>query len=230
MSRAAILALVADLLAQGVSRVSPAQIDRAVGLALVRYDQDRPRTVVEDVAGGGTTLPLPTAWVPGVSALRGIETPPDHLPPADLDADAWMLYQAPDSEQIRLAAALPAGQLARLAYTVPHVLTDGECTVPVGHHEAFACYAAAVLCEQIATSYADNAEATIAADRVDQTSPAREWSIRARSYRTRYFASLGIASSGGQEAARPQPAGTVAQMDLAPSWSRSARGRWMGRR
>lgn len=230
MSFAAILDTVRDLLAQGVHRVQPDQIDRALGLTLARYDLDRPRTIVEDVPGAGAVLPLPAGWVPGLSAVRGIETPVGNLPPADLDPDAWMLYEAPEGVQLRLASALPAGQVARVSYTAPHQLDADICTVSRAHVEPFACYTAAILCEQIATSYADNADATIAADRVDHTSPAREWSMRARSYRTRYFASLGISSEGGQEAARPQPAGTVAHMDFEPSWSRPGRGRWVGNR
>jgi len=219
MSRELILDLVADLIAQGAGRVSPDSRERALGLALLRYDMDRPRVMVEDVtATGGRVLPWPLGWDAARSVLRSIESPVDRFPPVELAADQWSVYRGTTGRELRLAVALPAGQDARLAFTVPHVLTDDECTVPIEHAEALACYAAGTLCEQIATQHADNADATISADRVDQSSPAREWGRRANSLRNRYFAVLGISASGGTPAAKPVPASAVADMDLSPSF------------
>lgn len=221
MSRALILALVGDLLAQGAQRVTPEAQGRALGLALMRYDIDRPRVVIEDVAATGTrVLPWPVGWNAESSRLLSIETPVGQVPPAELETGQWSIYRTPSGAEIHLAQALPAGQAARLALTVPHVLTDTECTIAVEHIEAVACYAAGTLCEQIAASHADNMDATIAADRVDQTSPAREWGRRANSLRNRYFAALGIAASGGTQNAKPVPASAVADLDLAPSFGK----------
>ncbi|MFN3987585.1 MAG: hypothetical protein ACK4KV_19010 [Rhodocyclaceae bacterium] len=221
MNRAFVLDLVADLIAQGADRVGVESRERALGLALVRYDFDRPRVVVEDVtAPGGLALPWPASWDAARSVLRAIESPVERMPPAELETDQWGVYRAPTGPVLRVAPALPAGQVARLSFTVPHVLTDDVCTVPLEHAEALACYTAGTLCEQIATSHADNMDATIGADRVDQSSPAREWGRRANSLRNRYFAVLGISASGGTPAAKPVSASAVADMDLTPSFGK----------
>lgn len=221
MSRSLLLSLINDMIAQGAERVLAEQRDRAVDLAMVRYSADRPRLLVQDVlADGSRVLPWPTGWEAGRSVLRGIETPPDNMPPTELDADAWGIYTTPSGPQIRLSAALPEGQPARLTFSAPHVLSEAVCTVPTEHLEAVASYAAGTLCEQIATQLADNADATIQADRIDQTSPAREWARRANSLRNRYFAVLGIAAAGGTPNAKPAPASAVVDMDLAPTFGR----------
>jgi hypothetical protein len=205
--------LVDDLVRDAAQWVTPAQRTRAIGLALVRYSADRPREVVEDVvAADGNTLPLPAEWAAGESALRGIETPvgADALP-----AEAWRVYRAPLGEEIRVAAPLAAGQVVRLTYSAPHRLTDSTSTIPPAHREAVACYAASLLAEQIATVHAGTSDSTIAADRVDHTHPAREWARRAKDYRNRYFATLGIEiSAQGVEKPSMDAAGVVVDLEL----------------
>lgn len=212
-----ILALVTDMVAQGAARLAAGQMDRALTGAVLRYSADRPRRRrAEAVSLGGYVLPLPAGWEADVSEMQWIETSAGRL-----DAEQWRLHEGVAGAEIRLVAPLPAGQAVLLCFTAAHSLTDAECTIPALHHDAVACYAAASLCEQIATACADNADPTIAVDRIDQTSPAREWALRAKSYRGRYFAALGIASSGGQESARVPPAGAVADLDLMPSFGKT---------
>ncbi len=216
--------LIDDLLRDATQKITPGQRERAIGLALVRYSTDRPREVVEDVVSAdGATLPLPAEWVPGESVLRGVECPVT-TPPAPLDAETWCVYRTPAGEEIRLAAAVAvaAGTTGRLTYSAPHQLTDDTDTIPRAHHEAVACYAASVLAEQIATAHASAADATISADRVDQSHPAREWAIRAKSYRNRYFATLGIAiDARGVEQPSMEAAGVVVDLNIPTSHGRA---------
>lgn len=208
--------LVDDLLRDGARWVTPEQRERAIGLALSRYSTDRPRFLFEDVtSAGGKVLPLPEGWSPGESGLCSVETPVGQIPPAMLAPDSIALYTGPQGEEIRIARALAADEVARVGYSAPHVLTDSEDTVPPRHREALACYAAGLLCEQIATEHAGAQDATIAADRVDQAHPAREWAARARSYRNRYYATLGIQiGRDGLPEPRMEPAGAVVNLDL----------------
>ena len=56
--------LIDDLVRNPAHQVTPAQRERAIELALVRYSADRPREVVEDVVtADGATVPLPAGWV-----------------------------------------------------------------------------------------------------------------------------------------------------------------------
>lgn len=208
--------LVDDLVRDSAQWVTPEQRERAIGLALSRYSTDRPRELVEDVTStGGQALPLPAGWVAGESVLQGIETPVGRIPPVTLPSAQWSIYRGPLSEEIRLAQSLLAGDVARLSYSAPHRLSSTEDTIPQAHREAVACYAASLLAEQVATVHAGASDATIGADRVDQAHPAREWAARAKSYRNRYFATLGIEiNAQGVEQPRMEAAGVVVDLDL----------------
>lgn len=215
--------LIDDLVRDAAQWVTPEQRERAIGLALARYSADRPREVVEDVAApGGGLLPLPIDWAQGESALRAVEWPVGEQPPAMLPAAEVALQKTPLGEMIFLSFARPtAGDLVRLTYSARHAVSDIEDTVPAAHREALACYAASLLAEQIATVHASAQDATIAADRVDQAHPAREWAARARSYRNRYFATLGIAiNAQGVEQPRIDAAGVVVDLNLPTSHGR----------
>lgn len=206
--------LVDDLVRDSATWVTPEQRERAIGLALVRYSADRPREIVEDViSAGGATLPLPAEWSPGESDLSGIETPVGADP---LPADAWRMYRTPAGIEIRLVGySLAAGDVARLTYSAPHIVSDTQNTIPRAHREAVACYAASLLAEQVATAHAGTSDATIAADSVDHTHPAREWAKRAKEYRNRYFATLGVEiTAQGVEKPSMDAAGVVVDLDL----------------
>lgn len=213
--------LIDDLVRDAVLWVTPTQRDRAIELALVRYSADRPRQVVEDVTTeDGVTLPLPEGWVQGESLLQTVECPVVS-PPVPLEADAWAVWRTPTGEVIGLLQAATPGATARLHYTAPHVVDAASSTVPNAHREAVACYAASLLAEQIATAHASAQDSTIAADRVDQAHPAREWSARAKAYRNRYFATLGIdISAQGVEQPRIDAAGVVVDLNLPTSHGR----------
>lgn len=195
--------------------VSPADRDAAIQVAVLRYSQDRPLLRVADVvSAGGYVLPLPAGWVPGESALLSVETPVGSRPPALLVSGAFAVQVTPSGEEIVLAAALDAGAAARLAFEGPHTLSAATDTVPAKDRDALACWAAAVLCDQVAAHHAENREPTIQADRVDYTSPAREWAKRAEAYRALYFKLLGIDTGPQGGAVKPKPAGAVVNLDV----------------
>lgn len=228
MSLAELRDLTDDLLRDAAGRITPESRERAIALALARYSSDRPRQRVADVvSAGGQELPLPTGWVEGESGLRGVELLPEVVPAALLASSAYSVYRRPDGEAILIDRVLGSGDAARLTFTAPHTLDEATDTIPAADREAFACYAAAVLADQLAAASADNVAPTLQADSADQSHPAREWAATARRLRARYFAALGIATQpGGAEAARTRPAGTVVDFDLADSRGAG----WLGRR
>lgn len=181
--------------------------DRLNGLALAvaRYSQDRPRHITEDILlEGGQVVDLPAEWEPGFSTLERVESPVGQIPPIVLmPGEDWQLLQIPTGLMLALAWPVAAGTEVRLTYTRAHVLSDTEDTIPAHHREPVICWAAAVLCEQLASLYAANSLPSLQADRVDQTSPQKAYVQRAKDLRQRYRDEIGV------EEKRNTAAGTV---------------------
>lgn len=197
--------------------VTPADRDAAIQTAVLRYSQDRPRTQVADVTAlSGWFLPLPAGWVAGESVLHAVETPIGSNPPALLDSGAVAVELGISGETIRLAAQIDVGQQARLTFAGPHTVNATTDTVPARDREALACWAAALLCDQVTAHHAEDREPTIQADRVDYTNPAKEWGRRGDACRKRYYQLLGIDMAGGNAGGTPvpKPAGGVVNLDV----------------
>lgn len=199
--------------------VSPADRDAAIQAAVLRYSQDRPLQTVTDVtAAGGTMLPLPAGWSAGESRLLQVETPVGAEPMSLLEAGAFEVRPTPSGDEIRLAIGLPAGAVARLTWAGPHTVSATLDTVPARDREALGYWAAAILCDQVAAHHAENREPTIQADRVDYTSPAKEWARRAEACRKLYFQLMGIDTGPTNTGAvKPKPASGTANLDVPDS-------------
>ncbi|MEW6646537.1 MAG: hypothetical protein AB1450_05020 [Pseudomonadota bacterium] len=191
-------------------KISTPQRDQAIALAVVRYGKDRPRELVEDATGDGTQyLALPAQWEAGISGLRAIEYPIGAIPPTYIQPGCWGIYNLPGGVQkIAMQQGIAFGADARLTYTVSHTVTDVVDTVPVTNREAVACWAAALLCDQLAALYSGTSDPTIQADSVQHQSKAAEFAKRGNSLRTRYYNELGI------DPKRNAAAGAVVNLDL----------------
>ncbi|WP_153117373.1 hypothetical protein [Rhodocyclus tenuis] len=216
--------LIDDLVPDTSGRITPAKVDRALASAVVRYGKDRPRVLVEDVVcAGGNDVPLPTGWVSGASRLLELETPIGQMPPVLISQEDWLVLPVPAGDGIRVRDSLAAGTGVRVRFYAPHVLSDAVDTIPALDREAVAHWAGALLADQLAAAYAANSEATIQADRVDQTSPSRTWRKQADVYRQRYFDLLGI------DPKLTEPAGEVVNLDQADSRGRPRLTHWRNR-
>lgn len=233
MSYSALLQQLQDLVPDTGARLTAGARGRALESARKQYSKDRPRLVVEDViADGSTTLPLPAEWVQTRSALVSIEYPLDLPEPPMLDPEQYLVVRTPTGDAIRLRSVdVRADDPVRLTYSAAHVLVadPDDSTIPDEDAEAVACWAAALLCDQLAASYADNTEPTIQADRTDYTSPHKAWSERAKAYRTRYGQLLGIDGLSASDKPAVKAASAVADMDSTDSrgmgWSNRFRNR-----
>lgn len=180
----------------------------AISVALRRYGRDRPRRKVVDVtSAGGDSLPLPAGWE-SESELLFAEYPIGNVPP---DALSCSIYTTPAGDLLRLGGYLSPGEVVRLSFSVAHVLSDSQDTIPSGHHEALACYAAAWLLEQLAAAAINDGESTIGADTTDRRTKAQEYASRAKTLRARYTETMGggagaagsLPTAGGQTVAWP---------------------------
>lgn len=191
--------LVEGFVRDETDRLSADDVETAIGLAVIRYGQDRPRTKVEDVVStGGDTLPLPLAWATE-SELQLVEYPVGENPPCYLPGS---IYTAPAGNVLRIGDVLTSGAECRLTFTVPHVVSDSVDTIPAGNREAVAAYGAALLLEQLAAAAINDGDATIQADSTDRRTKSQEYASRARGLKTRYVEALGIGgTAAGQVAA-----------------------------
>lgn len=185
--------LVTDLVRDDADRISAGQIDDAIAVAVERYSQDRPRRKVEDLAGvSGQMLALPAAWEEGFSDLESLEYPVGNVPPTPIDADRWSLYDEPAARKIMLLEGLPAGSTVRAAFSIRHTLDAAADTIPLQHREPVAKYAASLLCDQLASFYANEGDSTIAADATRNQPKSEAYRNRARDYRKQYQDAIGV--------------------------------------
>ena len=200
--------LVGQLVRDDAEVIDVSDRDDAIVLAVERYSQDRPDSQVEDVvSAGGRYLDYPPGWEDGFSVVQLLEYPIGNFPPYYIDGADWSVYASPVKEQIILRLDLDANEAVRSTITIRRVLDDNNDTIPSGDREAVSSYAAAILCEQLATFYSGDSDSTLAADSVDNGSKASEFSKRAKGLRKRYFDALGI------DAKRVVPAGVIVDMD-----------------
>jgi hypothetical protein len=189
------LTLTAKLAQDNRKRLASGDLAAAVAEAVARYSADRPRRTVEDVTleEAGHFVALPEEWEEAFSELQQVEYPIGRVPPALLPrGEDWDLYPSPAGPVLMSLAELPAEAELRLTFTRKHVLSDAEDTIPRHHREAVCCWAAALLCDELAAANAANAAPTIAADKVDQTSPQKAYAALARTLRQRYRDEIGV--------------------------------------
>lgn len=215
MSLADLQSLTTALVRDDAGNIATGERDRAIALAVTRYGKDRPRALVEDlVSAGGKWLDLPSEWEHGISVIQSLEYPIGNAPPTLLALGMWQVYQGPMGWQILLVDSLAIGATVRAAYTAPHVVDALTDTIPAVDAEPVASWAAALLCDQLASLYSNDTDSSIQADAVDHTSKAREFALRAKTLRKRYYDELGI------EPKRNVAAGVVVDMDLTDSRGR----------
>lgn len=206
--------LVADLVRDDAAKLTLAEKDRAIGAAVQRYSEDRPRELAEDLTpSDANTLPLPAAWVADFSTLRSLEYPIGNVPPTLVDPERAAFYRAPAGLVIKLLDAVAvAAANVRATYTIKHLVDAASDTVPLQHRQAVAAWAGAILCDQLAAFYSSGQDSTIQADSVQQQPKAQEYSKRGRDLRKFYTDELGIDDK------RSAPAGTVVQLKQPDSW------------
>lgn len=201
--------LVDSLVRDDAEKITPADRDKAVGLAVVQYSKDRPKDKSEDVTvtPAGHYIPLPVYWESDFSSLKMVEFPVDEVPPSYFESGVYSMYNHPTGLKIQSQYYFTDNDIARVHYTIKHTLTKTSDTIPALDQEAVASWAAAVLCEQLASFYSGSSDSTIAADTVDHANKAKDFAIRAKSLRKRYHDHLGI------DPKRNTAAGEVVDLD-----------------
>ena len=186
--------LVTGHLQDGAAKLSPAEIVKAVEEAIAgRYSKDRPRKLVVDLTGDGATIEWSLSgvagWQEGFSHVLQIEYPQGERSPIYLEADDWLLYDAPTGRSLRFAFALATGKKARVQFTAPHS-TDAS-TVPDADFYAVGALAASLAARRLAAIYAQTGDSSIAADTVNYRTKSQEYLGLARQLEKQYENLLG---------------------------------------
>jgi hypothetical protein len=206
--------LVDSLVRDQTGTLTASDRDRAIELARLRYSADVRRELVQDVVWdvAGFLGPLPEGWVVGATLLEA-EHPVGQSPRSTIELS---VYVDPAGQLLMAADSLAVGQVVRVRFAVPHVLSSSQDTIPAQHREAVGSYAAHVLCQQMAAYYSAERETSISADGSNTESRARNYAFRAKDYRTAYFAGIGkadphaqVASGGGGSSSGNTPAAAV---------------------
>jgi hypothetical protein len=190
----AIQQLVVGHLQDDAAKLSNGEVVAAIEEAIAgRYSKDRPRHVVADLAGNGSTyewtLTSITAWDEGFSQVRAIEYPRGETTPAYLNSSDWSIYESPTGRSLRFPSPLTNGKYARVTFTAPH-MTDAS-TLPASELYTIGVLAAALAARRLAATYAQTGDSSIVADSVNYRSKSSEYLALARHLEQDYQNYLG---------------------------------------
>jgi hypothetical protein len=170
---------VMGLVQDSSGKLQPADYDRAIDQAVLRFSRRRPRRVVVDVAAtGARRYPMPAPWVTDTSSLLVLE----HVvagEETELEARAYQVRLGPDGEELRLVDAPAAGTTLRLTIAVAHQMDATTSTIPAAHQDTVAQLAGGFACLALANIYSGRGEASVRADQVSHGSKGTEYAKRA---------------------------------------------------
>jgi len=205
--------LFADRVRDSGAKFTAAQIDRAIVEAVKRYSRVRPIEAIQDYPGDGASFDfaLPAGWVQDLSTVRSLEYPAGERPMSILDEADWQFYRSSTSTQVlRLLVFTPtAGQTLRMTWTKPHLVDVSGSTVITQDEEAVANLAAAMGFRQLAASYANTVDASLAADSVNYRSKSSEYLKLADALETQYRQHMGLDAKDSETLA----GGTMVDVD-----------------
>ncbi len=160
--------------------------------ALGYFSKDYPHVKIADIPGDGSYLyNLPSDWIEAVSWLRQVEYPVGKQIPVYLEADDYNLYKTPSGEKLRFLRHTPnAAETIRLTYTTPFTKTSLD-NIPVSMQDALALLTAAICCETLSRSYAQNIDSGLEVDIVDFQSKSNLYAQRAKELQQRYNRLMG---------------------------------------
>lgn len=179
--------------------VNPDDYDRNIRAAIAHYSRHRPAMQVSDIVGNGTSdYDMPAAWVDEFSDIKSIEFPVGDVPAQFLESEDYGIYQTPTGRKIRLKSSSPsAAEIFRVTFTIPRT----ETTIPDGDVSAVVNLSAALCLEELANSYTQTSDPTIAADSVNYRSKSSEFAGRAKRYMQLYKEHIGIKEDDSMPAA-----------------------------
>ena len=165
----------------------PAGYDQHIRNAVKAYSRKRPRRAVTDMAATGAfDYGLPEGWVDGTqesgSSLVSVEYPADQRPPSVVLLRDIEIYRKPGGPVLRFRELTPDAGVIRVEWTAPHTIDEEGTTVPESDFDTVAYLATAAACEELASFYANQSNATAGLDQVDHGSKSGDYAKRAQRF------------------------------------------------
>jgi hypothetical protein len=180
------------------ARLSDPARDECIRDAILgRYSAARPRELVKEIAGDGSTYKwaLTTAnfpeWDDGKSVIKSLEYPADERDPEYLGKDDWTIARIAASRELRLLTITPAsGYTLRIVYTALH--DDDGSTVPASDLPGLANLAASLAARRLQAIYSQDTSPAIGADAVDHRSKQSIYDALAKSLMKEFENAFGL--------------------------------------
>ena len=205
-------------------KLQPDDKDRLLSQAVLVYSKDRPREIIHELTGDGTSydFAMPSSWVEGFSSIRGkIEYPADdYQNPVYIEDDEWVFFQklvsSVTTKYIRFTTFTPSSnKKARFLYSLPHTLIDTSNTIVDNDIEAVITLTAALCFWALAAKFAQTTDPTIDADVIDYQRKSDLYTILAKEKLALYNSLMGI----GDEAKGAAAAGVeIKDLDVMFPW------------
>ena len=191
-------------------KLQPDDKDRLLSQAVLIYSKDRPRDIIHEITGDGTSydFAMPGSWVDGFSnIIAKVEYPADdYQNPAYIEDDEWTFFRklvsSVTTKYIRFTTFIPSsGKKARFLYTVPHTLNDTTNTVTDNDIEAVIALAASLCFWALAAKFAQTTDPSIDADVIDYQRKSDLYATMAKEKLSIYNSLMGIGAEAKGSAA-----------------------------
>lgn len=168
--------------------------DAAIQNAVDAHSRFRPQKKIFDSLGNNEfDMDLPTDWEKDFSVIDKVEFPAGERQPIYLEDEDWQIYEDTAGQVLRLLNDTPTAlQTARITYSVRHVVSETEGTIPDAHFEGVCHLAAAFALQSLANKYQALGDSTIGADSIDHKSKASEARANATAERKLYTDHMGL--------------------------------------
>jgi len=185
---------VKKLIPQAEAELPPTALDSSMESAVEEYSRLRPRILVQEYTGDGTTydFSLPTDFTLGFSRIISIEYPAGERSPVYLKPQYYFIYRKPTATVLRLLITPQSTKKFNVAYTALHKVDATTDTIPSSDFEAVCFLAAHYIAQALAAKYAGYWEPTLAADIVAYRTKNREYQEVATNFLTLFKLHLGM--------------------------------------
>ena len=199
----------------------PEEQELAIDNAVAIYSKDRPyKRIHEDTTPNSVKydFDLPADWADGFSFISGqIEYPvsADLQTPDYIDNNDWIIYKTASTLKLRFTSLILASTYSmRYEYTVPHTISDTDCTVYHNDLDAVCNLAASFVFKALSAKYAQTSEPTIDADVIDYATKSEYYSRLSESSFKTYQQHIGA----GDNAEEKPGAMSTKDLDMGYAW------------